>query len=59
MNGDYVDFTIPASIMMFSKDVIAYVFFSDETCSMTVLEIKIPIIPRQRPADYIYTPEQV
>ena len=45
--------------MMFSKDVIAYVFFSDETCSMTVLEIKIPIIPRQRPADYIYTPEQV
>lgn len=58
-NNGYTEFTIPPSIMMFPRDVIAYVSFVDAESGYTVLEIVIPMISRARPADYIYTPEQI
>lgn len=59
MIDDYAEFDIPASIMMFSRNALAYVYFTNSTQGRTVLEVEIPIIPRPKPSEFNYTPEQI
>ena len=49
---------IPNTIFMMPYTIICYVEVIDENSLSTVMHIRIPIITRARPADYICTPEE-
>ena len=49
---------IPNTIFMMPYTIICYVEVVDENSLSTVMHIRIPLITRPRPADYICTPEE-
>lgn len=55
----YIDFDIPAIIMMFSVNAHVYIYFTSAQLGETILKVEIPIIPRPRPDEFDYTPEQI
>lgn len=49
---------IPNTIFMMPYTIICYVEVVDENSLSTVMHIRIPIVSRPKPADYICTPEE-
>lgn len=45
--------TIPAPALQQERDLTAYVVVTDENSETTVKEIRIPVIPRPKPEDYV------
>ena len=50
---------IPDVLLTQTKNIIAYVYIADAFLGQTVGYIRIPITPREKPADYTYTQEEV
>lgn len=44
---------IPDKMLQFSADIMAYVYARGETCGETILTIRLPVVSRPRPEDYI------
>lgn len=49
---------IPDVLLTQVKGVVAYVYVADASLGQTVCYIRIPITPREKPADYTYTQEE-
>ena len=55
--GSDLHVTIPDMLLTYGESIIAYLYVEDATKRSTVETIFISVIPRKRPADYIYTNE--
>ena len=49
---------IPDVLLTQIKGIVAYVYVADMSLGQTVCYIRIPITPREKPADYTYTQEE-
>ncbi len=49
--------SIPDMLLTYGEDIIAYLYIEDEAKGNVIETIFISVIPRKRPADYIYTSE--
>ena len=49
---------IPDVLLTQIKGIVAYVYVADASLGQTVCYIRIPITPREKPADYTYTQEE-
>ena len=58
-DGDYLIADIPDTILMQPKEVWCYIYIEDETSGYTIREIHLPQIPRGKPTDTSFTPEQI
>ena len=58
-DGAYYLSNIPNVLLAQTKSIICYVCVSDEASNITVFHIKIPVIPREKPADYQFTQQEI
>ena len=56
VNGD-LQVSIPDMLLTYGEPMVAYLYIEDNLIGNTVETIFISVIPRKRPADYIYTEE--
>lgn len=57
LNGTDLHVSIPDMLLTYGENIIAYLYIEDGQIGNTVETIFISVIPRKRPADYIYTDE--
>lgn len=57
--ADYYQIQVPDIVLYQPKTVHCYVYVLSSTHGKTVYDIVIPIVPRERPADASYTPEEI
>lgn len=50
---------IPNLILQQSKDAVAWIYLLDDTAGETIKTISLPIEPRPKPSDYVYTEVEV
>lgn len=51
--------TIPDTLLMLPYNIQCYIVVVDSASTITRMCLTIPVIARQKPADYEYTPEQI
>ena len=57
--GDMIIAPIPDVVLLQARQVVCYVYIESDTSGHTVFEIRLPIIPRPKPANFEVTPEQL
>ena len=57
LNGTDLHVSIPDMLLTYGENIIAYLYIEDGQIGNTVETIFISVIPRKRPADYVYTDE--
>lgn len=58
-DGDKWISDIPNILLTQNREIVCYVCLSDETMSKTIFHVSIPIIEREKPADYQYTEQEI
>lgn len=58
-DGDIVIADIPDAMQMQAKEIMCYIYLEKDSSGVTVYEIAMPVMPRARPMDSSYTPEQI
>ena len=57
--ADYYVVDVPDVILYQPKTAHCYVYVTSDTHGQTIYDIVIPIVPREKPADVTYTPEEI
>lgn len=55
--GSDLRVSIPDELLIYGENIIAYLYIEDVLVGNTIETVFISVIPRKRPADYIYTEE--
>lgn len=58
LDGKDIVGTIPDAILMQHRQGVCYVYVETEDYGYTEFEVRLPIIPRSKPSDFVLTSEQ-
>ena len=56
---DMVIADIPDALLMQSRELVCYIYLEEEGSGLTIYEIVMPIVPRIKPGENVYTPKQI